>query len=92
MDYNLKIISSTTRPGRNGPIIANWIAEETNNHGSFDTELSDLGEIRLPVMNEANHPGLIKYEHDQTKKWGAGMKVIKENKAVSNQIEINYKK
>ena len=67
--YNLKIISSTIRPGRRGPIIAKWIAEAAEQHGAFDVELLDLGEIKLPAMVEPNHPILAKYEFDHTKNW-----------------------
>lgn len=69
--YNLKVISSTTRPGRKGPIIANWIAEVADQHDSFDVEMLDLGEINLPMMNEPHHPRLGKYENEHTKQWSA---------------------
>ena len=69
--YNLKIISSTVRPGRKGPLIAAWIAEKAKQHGGFNVEVLDLGEINLPMMNEAHHPSLKKYEHEHTKKWAA---------------------
>lgn len=69
--YNLKVISSTTRPGRKGPIMARWIAEEAEQHGSFDVEMLDLGEINLPMMNEPNHPRLGKYTNGHTKQWSA---------------------
>ena len=66
---NLKIISSTTRPGRKGPIVANWITEIANQHGSFDVEMLDLGEINLPMMDEPHHPRLKKYQNEHTKEW-----------------------
>ncbi|MDB5135354.1 MAG: NADPH-dependent reductase [Mucilaginibacter sp.] len=69
--YKLKIISSTVRPGRNGPIIARWITETAQQHGGFEVELLDLGEINLPLMNEAIHPIMKQYEHDHTKGWSA---------------------
>lgn len=69
--YNLKIISSTVRPGRKGPIIAKWIAGVAKNNSLFHVEILDLGEINLPLMNEVNHPTLKKYELDHTKKWSA---------------------
>ncbi len=59
--YKLKIISSTVRPGRKGPTIAKWINEVAKNHGSFEVELLDLGEINLPLMNEPIHPALTQY-------------------------------
>lgn len=67
--YNLKVISSTVRPGRQGPIIAKWIANEAERHGAFDVEYLDLGELNLPAMVERNHPILAKYELDHTKMW-----------------------
>ncbi len=69
--YNLKVISSTVRPGRKGPIIAKWIAAEAEKNGNFKVEFIDLGELNLPLMNEPNHPSLKKYEHEHTKNWSA---------------------
>jgi NAD(P)H-dependent FMN reductase len=69
--YKLKIISSTVRPGRKGPIVAQWITDLANGHGSFEAELLDLGEINLPLMNEPIHPMMKQYEHDHSKQWSA---------------------
>src|ERR1700761_2300103 len=69
--YKLKIISSTVRPSRKGPAIANWIAGVANAHGSFEAEVLDLGEINLPLMNEPIHPIMKQYEHEHTKQWAA---------------------
>jgi NAD(P)H-dependent FMN reductase len=68
--YKLKIISSTVRPGRTGPVVAEWITETAQNHG-FEVELLDLGEINLPLMNEAVHPIMRQYEHEHSKQWSA---------------------
>ena len=65
----LKIITSTTRPGRKGIYIANWITELAKLHAEFDVELLDLAVINLPMMDEPNHPRLQKYQHEHTKKW-----------------------
>ena len=69
--YNLKVISSTVRPGRKGPIIAEWIGSKAKSYGNFDVEILDLGEINLPLMNEPHHPVLKKYMHEHTKKWSS---------------------
>jgi NAD(P)H-dependent FMN reductase len=69
--YNLKIISSSVRPGRKGPIIAAWVAEAAQRTGLFNVEVLDLGEINLPMMNERNHPMMKKYELEHTKAWSA---------------------
>ena len=69
--YKLKIISSTVRPGRKGPIVADWLTEAARQHGEFEVEFLDLGKINLPVMNEAIHPVMRQYEHEHTKQWSA---------------------
>lgn len=71
--YNLKIITTTTRPGRKGPIIAAWIQDIAKKYTEFNIELIDLGELRLPMMDEAVHPRFQKYEHEHTKKWSAAI-------------------
>ncbi|RZM24550.1 MAG: NADPH-dependent oxidoreductase [Pedobacter sp.] len=67
--YKLKIISSTVRPGRKGPSVARWIMEIARSFTEFDVELVDLGELKLPLMDEPNHPSLQQYEHQHTKDW-----------------------
>lgn len=86
--YNLKIITSTVRPGRKGPIVANWVTNEARQHESFEVEMIDLGEIDLPMMNEANHPRLKKYEHEHTKKWSA--KIDEANAFIFVTAEYNH--
>lgn len=70
--YNLKIITSTVRPGRKGPLVANWVTELAKQQGNFNVELLDLGEINLPMMDDPNHPKLKKYQQ-----WTKGLKGIK---------------
>jgi NAD(P)H-dependent FMN reductase len=69
--YNLKIISSTVRPGRKGPIIAQWVAKQAAESGLFEAEVLDLGEIGLPLMNEPVHPIMKQYTLEHTKAWSA---------------------
>lgn len=69
--YNLKVIISTVRSGRKGPIVADWIAKVAQKHESFNIEVLDLAEIDLPMMTEPHHPSLKNYEHDHTKAWSA---------------------
>jgi len=66
---NLKILTSTTREGRKGGAIANWLTSYAQQNSGFDVELLDLAEINLPFMDEPNHPRLQQYKHDHTKKW-----------------------
>ncbi|GAB3911870.1 NAD(P)H-dependent oxidoreductase [Larkinella knui] len=71
--YNLKIINSTVRPSRKGPIITAWITEVARQHGGFNVEVLDLAEIKLPLMDEPAHPRLKQYVHEHTKKWSASI-------------------
>ncbi|WP_439585070.1 NADPH-dependent FMN reductase [Dyadobacter bucti] len=88
--YKLKIISSTVRPGRKGPVVSAWILETARAHGSFDVELLDLGEINLPMMNEPKHPSLRQYEHDHTKKWSASIDEADAFIFVTAEYDHNY--
>ncbi|WP_031068120.1 NADPH-dependent FMN reductase [Streptomyces sp. NRRL WC-3742] len=66
----LGIIIASTRPGRIGLPISQWMAEEARSHGGFDeVELIDLAEINLPFFDEPHHPRLRTYIHDHTVKW-----------------------
>lgn len=69
--YNLKIISSTVRPGRKGPIVAQWIADLAEKSGNFNVEVLDLGVVNLPLLNEPLHPMMQKYEFEHTRSWAA---------------------
>lgn len=69
--FKLKVISSSARPGRIGPTLARWISEKAQNHGQFAVELLDLGEVNLPLMNEAALPEEQNYEHELTRWWSA---------------------
>ena len=68
---SLKIITSTTRPGRKGIAIAKWITGLSEQCGRFNAELLDLPLIGLPMMDEPNHPRLKQYQHEHTKKWSS---------------------
>jgi NAD(P)H-dependent FMN reductase len=68
----LEIIVASTRPGRLGLPIGQWIQAEAVTHGGWDdVELVDLAEVNLPFMNEPNHPRLGAYVHQHTKDWSA---------------------
>jgi len=67
--YNLKIITASTRPGRKGPALSEWIIQAAKNYAAFNVEHLDLAEINLPFLDEPNHPRLQKYTKEHTKKW-----------------------
>lgn len=67
----LQIIVASTRPGRVGLPIGEWVRGRAVEHGGFDVELIDLAEVNLPFLDEPKHPRLGQYEHQHTKEWGA---------------------
>lgn len=70
----LKIIFASTRQGRKGTPVAQWIHELTRQHSEFNTEFIDLAEVNLPLFDEPNHPRFGKYEHRHTKEWSNRIK------------------
>ena len=65
----LLVVIASTRPGRLGLPIGNWVAEEARKHGGFDVEVADLADFDLPILDEPNHPRMGKYTHAHTQKW-----------------------
>jgi NAD(P)H-dependent FMN reductase len=85
----LEIIIASTRPGRIGLPIGQWVHGEATVHGGFgDVELVDLAEVNLPFMNEPNHPRLAQYTHQHTRDWSA--KVAEADAFVFVMPEYNY--
>jgi NAD(P)H-dependent FMN reductase len=90
MTYQLKIISSSVRSGRKGPLIARWISQLAGENENFQVELLDLGEINLPLMDEPNHPAHKKYVHEHTKKWSASIEEADAFIFVTAEYDYNY--
>ncbi len=67
----LQVIIGSTRPGRVGPAVADWITARARAHGFFDVELVNLAEVNLPMFNEPRHPRFGQYEHQHTRDWSA---------------------
>lgn len=70
----LKIVVSSTRPGRIGAPIARWVADRARALSAFDrVELLDLAEIALPLFDEPHHPRTGNYTRPHTKAWAAAV-------------------
>lgn len=65
----LQIITASTRDGRKGHAVAQWVQRVAEAHGGFDVELVDLAEVGLPLLDEPNHPRLGQYKHQHTRDW-----------------------
>jgi NAD(P)H-dependent FMN reductase len=71
MTLTLKIITASTRPGRVGPTVSDWAVKVAGKNNDLETELVDLVDINLPLLDEKNHPMMQKYEHEHTKRWSS---------------------
>lgn len=69
--HQLKIITSTTRRGRKGTAVANWITRLSKEVTFFETELLDLANIQLPFLDEIDHPALRHYQNAYSHQWSA---------------------
>ena len=67
----LQIIICSTRPGRVGPAVGEWITATAEADGRFEVEVVDLAEVNLPMLDEPKHPRFRQYEHQHTKDWSA---------------------
>jgi len=65
----LMIIVGSTRPGRVGIKVAEWVRERAEERGDFEIDFADLKEIDLPLLDEPKHPRMREYEHEHTHRW-----------------------
>jgi NAD(P)H-dependent FMN reductase len=65
------IILGSTRPGRNGEAVANWVYDIAKQRDDADYELVDIADYHLPHLDEALPPSLGQYAHPHTKAWAA---------------------
>ena len=65
----LQVIIGSTRPGRVGSAVADWIIERARARGDFEVEVADLAVLNLPIFDEPNHPRLRRYVNQHTKDW-----------------------
>src|ERR1700691_2606448 len=84
----LTVIVGSIRPGRAGPPIPGCFIDGARSHGRFDVEVADLAEIRLPLMEEPNHPRLRQYLHPHTHEWSA--RIDRADAVVFVTPEYNY--
>ncbi|SFI25381.1 NADPH-dependent FMN reductase [Albimonas pacifica] len=69
----LGVVTASTRPGRIGPSIAAWVAEEARAHGKFEVSEVDIADFDLPVYDEPKHPRMQDYQNAHTQKWAAAI-------------------
>jgi NAD(P)H-dependent FMN reductase len=69
----LNIVIGSPRPGRVGPVIAQWLKEAAEEHGKLAVELVDLADFDLPLLDEAARPATRQYSNLPTKRWSASV-------------------
>lgn len=63
------IILGSTRPGRNGEAVADWVYSRAQERTDAEFELVDLAEFPLPHLDEPMPPAMNQYQNDHTKEW-----------------------
>lgn len=66
---SLRIITASTRPGRVGPKVAQWVRQFVAEDGRFQAESIDLAALNLPLLDESAHPRMQQYQNEHTKEW-----------------------
>lgn len=70
-DLRIAIVLGTTRPGRVGHQVGQWVADHAAERGSAVYELIDLEQIALPPLDEALPAAYGAYANQHTKDWAA---------------------
>jgi NAD(P)H-dependent FMN reductase len=70
-ELKIGIILGSTRPGRNGKAVADWVLDKAQARVDADYDLIDLADHPLPHMDEPMPPMLGQYAGEHTKVWAA---------------------
>ncbi|MHA6645394.1 NADPH-dependent FMN reductase [Mesorhizobium sp. A623] len=65
------IILGSTRPGRNGKAVADWVYQLASQRDDATFELVDLLDYPLPHLDEPYPPTMQQYQNEHTKQWSA---------------------
>jgi NAD(P)H-dependent FMN reductase len=68
-DLKIAVILGSTRPGRNGKAVADWVLERAELRSDASYELVDLADFPLPHLDEAMPPMMAQYAHEHTLEW-----------------------
>jgi NAD(P)H-dependent FMN reductase len=68
-ELKIAVILGSTRPGRNGKAVADWVVQQANHRTDATYELVDLLDYPLPHLDEALPASMGQYAGDHTKAW-----------------------
>jgi NAD(P)H-dependent FMN reductase len=63
------IILGSTRPGRNGEVVSQWIYQIAKKRSDSTFELIDIKDFNLPLLDEPIPPSLGQYSKEHTRTW-----------------------
>jgi NAD(P)H-dependent FMN reductase len=67
----IAVILGSTRPGRKGKAVADWVVERASHRTDAEFVLVDLVDHPLPHLDEPVQPSMGSYENEHTKRWSA---------------------
>jgi NAD(P)H-dependent FMN reductase len=67
----IAIILGSTRPGRNGEAVSQWMNEIAKKRTDASFELIDIKDYNLPLLDEPIPPSMGQYTKEHTKIWSA---------------------
>lgn len=67
----IAIITGSTRPGRNGEVVAKWVYEHAAQRSDATFEVVDIADYNLPLLDEPFPPAMRKYTKRHTLVWSA---------------------
>jgi NAD(P)H-dependent FMN reductase len=65
----IAIILGSTRPGRNGEAVSQWVYDIANKRNDANFELLDIKDYNLPLLDEPIPPPMGQYTKEHTKTW-----------------------
>jgi NAD(P)H-dependent FMN reductase len=68
---NVAVILGSTRPNRHSEPVARWVIGRAALRGDLQTDLIDLAEVHLPLLDEPLPPIMGDYTHQHTRAWAA---------------------
>jgi len=69
----IAIVLGSTRPGRLGKSVADWVYARSVQRSDASFDLLDIADFNLPLLDEPRPPSLGHYEREHTKAWAAAV-------------------
>lgn len=67
------IVLGSTRPGRLGKTVADWVEARSAGRDDADFEILDIADFRLPMLDEPLPPSRGRYSHEHTRAWASAV-------------------